>query len=291
MGTQAFTWIDPNGTSYDLNEYWDFDGRYMPPVAFIADELPGQAGQVLRAVKHGARTIKISAVLTVDCGLTAADLQAELRTLVEAMDPTLGQGKLRVTNPGGDQREIVCSYSAGLELPEQYGSTSGKRAQKVTISFIAHQPYWQSTSASSFDFNSTTPVKFFPFFPLRLTSSQIFVNQSITNPGSRPAWPVWRITGPGSVITLKNLTTGKKMEFSNAGGLVLGDTDYLDIDTNINVKSVTLNGDTNAFKYLSLDSELWPLPKGASLIQLLMAGVDTDLSSLNLQFRSRYTTV
>lgn len=292
MANQVFTWIDPDGVSIDLNEYWDFDGRFMPPITYISDALPGEAGEVFRAVRHGARVVKISTVVdSPDCVVPAAALRTELRALVYAMDPERGLGTLRVTNPGGDVRDLKCRYQSGLELPESYGSTSLRNVQKATITFIAHQPYWEASSETTNNFDANTPVNFFPIFPIRLTTSQIFVSQSINNVGNKPTWPIWQITGPGSVIVLKNLTTGQKLDFSNAGGLVLDAGEYITIDTNLNVKSVRLNDGTNLFKYLSFDSDLWALPPGPSTIELQMAGVDVTESSLQLKYTPRYLTV
>lgn len=290
---QAFTWIDADGGSTDLNEYWDFDGRYMPPVDFITDKLPGRNGEVFRHVRHGARVVKLAMMITQDCALLPADLQNQLRALVYAMDPTRGSGILRITNPGTDQREIECRYASGLELPEKLSSTSSKRAQRVSsLSLIAHEPYWRATGPTVIPFTAGSAINFFPFFPLHLTTSQIFTTTTIVNPGNVPSWPIWKITGPGSTIVLLNVNTGQKLDFSNAGGLTIPDGEVINIDTSEGIKSVTRESDgVNLFKYLSNDSELWPIPKGSTTLQLQMSGAIAGVSNLQLIYTPRYLTV
>ena len=287
---QVFEWIDPNGNHTVLNTPWDYDGRFMPPVEYLSDKLPGRDGEFFRSVRHTPRTIKIPVYITAGCQYTSADLRVSVRDLVNAMDPSNGIGTLRVTNPGGDQRELPCRYLSGLEFPEKFGSTSSLNLQKVTINLIAHQPYWQGINPTINDFTTGVPVLFFPIFPLRLASSQVFTSTTINNPGNKPSWPLWRIVGPGSVIKLSNLTTGQKLEFSNAGGLILGVGESIYIDTSEGIKTATRNDNTNLFKYLSNDSTMWAIPPGDSSMELQMAGATID-SSLRLEYTPTYLTV
>ena len=96
--------------------------------------------------------------------------------------------------------------------------------------------------------------------------------------------------GPGSVIKLSNLTTGQKLEFSNAGGLILGVGESIYIDTSEGIKTATRNDNTNLFKYLSNDSTMWAIPPGDSSMELQMAGATID-SSLRLEYTPTYLTV
>src|SRR5947207_7056186 len=102
---QVFEWIDPNGNHTVLNTPWDYDGRFMPPVEYLSDKLPGRDGEFFRRVRHTPRTIKIPVYITAGCQYTSADLRVSIRDLVNAMDPSNGIGTLRVTNPGGEDRK------------------------------------------------------------------------------------------------------------------------------------------------------------------------------------------
>lgn len=291
---QAFRWLDPNGVGTDLTISWDINGRFMPPVTFVSDKLPTQDGEVVRHVRFEARPLKITGYLQAPCASTdpVADVYALLVNLVNAMNPKRGAGTLRVTNAAGQQRDLVCYYASGLELPEKFGSTVTKRIHKVDLTFMAFDPFWTSTSTTSMSFVSTPAVAFFPFFPLRLTASQIIVSQFVMNPGSVESWPVWKIYGPGSGIHLTNLDTGETTDFSSNGGLSLIAGDYMIIDTRPGVKTI-IRGSTgeNLWPYMSPSSTLWPIPAGGAYVELQMAGTTAGVSVMDLSFSSRFLTV
>lgn len=292
---QTFTWIDPVGGHTDLVVSWDMNGRWMPPVSFLADKLPGRSGDVLRHVRHEPRTVTIPINLLATCvtGTSSlADVQTRLGALVHAMDPVRGDGILRITKADGQQRDLTCRYAAGLELPEKFGSTSSLRYQKANLSFIAHDPYWSATSTTVIDFMSAAAENFFPFFPMHLSTSQIVVSETITNPGTVESWPVWTIYGPGTNIVLVNPATGEWMNFANNGGLEIPAGETVIINTTPNVKTVTRGSDNaNLWSYLTADSSLWAIPAGGSQIQLQMAGTTPGESVMRLSFVPRFVSL
>jgi len=159
--------------------------------------------------------------------------------------------------------------------------------QKVTINFIAHDPYWEDVEDTVRTFTVGLPPTFFPFFPMNLASSTVIASEAIDNEGDVVTWPVWKIVGPGSEISLLNNTTGEKLEFSNSGGLTLGNGEWIDIDTRPGVKTVRRNDGVNLFKYLSADSSMWALARGANQIDLQMS-TSTSASQLVMSYRQRY---
>lgn len=283
---ETVEWIDAAGTSSVLEVEWNVSGRFAPPVAMEEEAIPGQPGLRLRTVRHRERDFTLPLWIT---AASEAALRTALRQLIAKMDPTRGAGKVRVTGPGGDQREIECYYSGGLEMAERLGDTSGPLLQRGIATFRAHDPYWQDTTdtaAGPWQIG-TAPGSFFPFFPLRLSSSEIFAATTITNLGDVDAWPVWTIVGPGSAISLKNLTTGKSLTLSttiSAGSSVV-------IDTRPGKKTVTRSDGVNLYSSLSSTSSLWPLRYGANSIQIEMAGATAGVSSVSLLRRHRYLGV
>lgn len=292
---QTFTWIDPAGGHTDLVVSWDMNGRYMPPVSFLTDKLPGRDGDVLRHTRLEPRTVvlPINVLATCVTGTSSlAQVQTSLSDLVYAMLPTRGDGTLRVTNANGQQRDLTCRYAGGLEMPEKFGGTSSIKYQKATVSFIAHDPYWTSTSTTVIDFLSADAVNFFPFFPLHLSTSQIVASEFVPNPGTVESWPVWTIYGPGTNIVLLNPNTGERMDFSNAGGLDIPASETVIINTTPGIKSVTRGSDgANLWQYLTDDSTLWPIPAGGTQVQLQMAGTTPGLSVMRLSFVSRFVSI
>lgn len=284
MADEVIVWIDPDGASTTLDVEWDVEGRGTPPIEFIEDEIPGQAGGRLREARHGIRELTLPIWLT-EPSETA--LRTTLRDLEFAMDPTRGDGKIRVTGPGGDQRELVCRYAEGLELDERLGSTAGPLAQKAVLVLRAWDPYWQAIADTvEGPFTISTAATFFPFFPLRLSSSEVFADITVDNDGDVLTWPVWTITGPGSSIIVRNLTTGKFTSVTDPD-VTLTAGEAVTIDTRPGRKAVTKQDGTSLFPNLTEDSSLWLLQRGPNSVRLEMGGA-TAASSVQLAHRPLY---
>jgi hypothetical protein len=284
--SETVVWIDPDGvtTTFSRVEF-DIRGRWFPTLALEEDTVPGQSGQRLRAVRHGAMELAIAVWVR---AATASALRVALRAAVRALDPTRGVGSLRVTSPVGDQRELACICVDGLSMVERLGESSTPTDQRLVLAFKAHEPYWTATSDVVTDFTvGGSPATFFPFFPLRLTASEIAVDTTVTNGGDVEAWPVWTITGPGSSIVLRNLTTGKELTIS---GLTLGAGETMTIDTRPGHKTIIRQDGTNLWPYVVLSSStsgLWSLTDGSNSVRMEMA-TTTSASALRLAYRPRY---
>ncbi len=281
MTAEVSTWIDPYGASTTLDVDWNAKGRFMPPPRFVTGQVPGQPGERLREVTHGPRKFTVRLVIT---AATEPLLRAAQRSLVDAMDPVQGDGIFRVQSPLGDVREIPCRYMDGLDLDEGT-ENSGLTMQKADVTFYAVDPYWRASSDTSVPFDVGVTPTFFPIFPIRLTSSQIAVDTSIVNDGVE-TWPVWTILGPGGVITLRNLTTGKLLKLSTT---VLGSSESVVIDTRPGYKTIRKSDGTSLWYDIDLSvSSMWPLVKGLNSIRLEMSGALAGSSKLTLSFRPKY---
>lgn len=287
--SETIEWIDADGASLTINgpgvtTYqvdWEVSGRFMPRIEVQVDEIPGRAGALLRDTRHGIHEFILPLSIAAS---SESDLRTLLRDLVDRMDPTRGMGKIRVTSPVGDQREINCVYAAGLEMAEKEGS-SGPEYQECPVAFTAYDPYWYDPSPTALTFSVTSVAAFFPIFPLRLTASQLVVDDTVVNSGSVDAWPVWTITGPGSGITLRNLTTGK---FLTLDSVTLGVGESVSVDTRPGYRTVTRNDGTNLYPNMTLLSSLWPLARGANAVRLEMSGADFAVSEMSVSYYQRY---
>lgn len=276
-------WIDPDGASTTLRVLYAVRGRFAPPPRRQEEGVPDFPGARLRQVLHDVREF----VLPIHVGEdTDTELRSTLRALAYAMDPVRGDGRVRITGPGGDQREINCRVSAGLELEETQGETAMPTDQLATVVFRAVDPYWYATSDVVVDYTFTgTVTTFFPVFPVRLSTSEVFADTTVDNTGDVNAWPVWTVTGPGSTINLRNLTTGKLTTLATTA-LVAGES--VVIDTRPGAKTVTRQDGTSLFSDLG-STVLWPLARGANSIRIEMGGA-TSASSVRLAYRPRYLT-
>ena len=283
MATEITQWIGPDGTATALDVDWSATGRFMPPVAHQEQAAPGQPGSYVYQSLHGARDFTLPIWVY---GNTDTELRTQLRSLAYQMSPDRGTGRIRVTSPLGDQREVWCRYSDGLNLDESAGNASIS-SQKAAVVFRAFNPYWWDVASTSRSWMTGTPPVFFPFFPLRLTASSISVQATINNNGDVPTWPVFQVTGPATNIELLNATTGLQMYF---GSLALTAGQTLTVDTRPGIKSLTLQDGSNAFTYLSTDSDLWPLVVGANAVNLVAAGTTPATSGLQVTYYQGYLT-
>ncbi len=286
MADELTEWIDVDGAAMDLDVEWNTVGRFGPRVAVDEEEVPGSPGSRARGVRHLARDF----VLPI--WVTAADevaLRTAMRQLVVRMDPKRGAGTIRVTSPGGDQREITCMVVDGLGMLEHLGETSGPTVQRVTLLMRAHDPYWQAAADEGMTIESGDRPSLFPFFPLRLSSSEVFAEITVTNTGDVDAWPVWTVDGPASSITIRDLRNGKHFTLNLADELTLGES--VVIDTRPGRKSVTKSDGTDLFGDLTTASSFWPLWPGATAVRIELTGSDPGISQVLLTWLRLYLTV
>jgi hypothetical protein len=268
---------------------WAASGRFSPGVRFQEDGIPEQDGARLRAVFFDVREFVLPIWVI---GATDADVRTNIRSLVRSMNPKRGDGKIRVTSPLGDQREITCRVASGFDSSERIGDTTGAVGQMFPLAFKAHDPYWTEAAdivAGPWQVG-TSSGSFFPIFPIRLSSSEVFAQVTIDNLGDDDAWPVWTITGPGSSPKVKNLTTGKTTDlgsyFITAGETVTIDTR----PTGSNQKTVTSNINGNLYTRLTAASDLWPLIQGTNQVSVEMGTAAAGVTSVQMARRHRYLT-
>jgi phage-related protein len=258
-------------------------GLEMPAFTLVEEEVPGQAGARLREVKTLARDVTVPFLLEQP---DEAALRGLLRLLARRMNPTRGDGRLRHTAADGSVRDLICRYAEGLGGSRIVGD-AGQTWRRAALVFRALDPYWHDAADRVETFTRGTVATFFPFFPLRLTSSEVFASATVDNTGDVESWPVWQVTGPGGPrIVLRNLTTRHLLtvETTLAAGNVLT------IDTRPGFKTVRLGDGSNLFPLLTAASSLWPLAGGLNSVQVEMAGATAD-SSVVLSYKHRYLGV
>lgn len=284
MPDTTFVWIDALGVATDLNDLnvtWSVQGKrnfFAPPLAINAYEVPLTPGEAFSSVEVKPRIVDFPLLVTAK---SHAEFIETMRTLASALNPDKGEGKLRVGHPGNTARELRCRYATGLE-----GSQGGKGwtplSGMMMVSFRASDPFWYEFTSQVSSYTLGAPVNFFPFFPLRLSQSGIFTEPTVTNGGDHTAWPVWTITGPGSSVILKNLTTG----YTLTANISIPAGVSAQIDTRPGRKTVRMNG-LNYFSTLTQDSTLWGLARGSNALQLILNDADSN-SKIELSYQPPY---
>jgi phage-related protein len=282
MDKETISWIDATGIEHILTEQEDIDiligpkGRFMPSIEISEEEVPFEHGSRPRNVKVKAREVDLPVEIY---GITPLEIRQKLRKLTRIFNPLQGDGKLQSVGFDGTRRELVCRYIGGLEIEEQ-----GRLQQKFVLVLKAFDPFWYDTITQVKTFTPGQPATFFPVFPMRLTSSSVFADDTVDNDGDVETPPEWIITGPGENITLRNLTTGEILHLEN---LSLQAGESVTINTKRKNKSVKKNDGTNLFHTLSDDSSLWSFREGQNNIRIEMSN-STSQSSVQLSYRNRY---
>lgn len=289
--TDSLVFEDPDGVETDLTDHVDFFtlwgvlGRGMPKFDFVEVEIPTSDGVDLRETMARPREVSVPLYVEGDDGPDLTDL---LRTLAFRLNPFRGDGLLRTTRAGDEAnpRELVCRYAGGLELVESPGM-AGTRHQRAVIVFrAATDPMWRDADDVVEYLDSTGDVgSFFPIPPVVLLSSSVYAETVVDNTGDAVAWPVWTVVGPGSGITIENVTTGAVFTMD----IELEEGEYVVIDTRPGSKSV-VHGVTGENLYGSVTAhDLWGLEPGEQTVRAAISDT-TDDTSVLLRYRRRYLT-
>jgi hypothetical protein len=275
LDCETHEWRSPDGETIRFVTRTEATQRFMPPVAIHTVKVPQAAGGRFRSARHDERLVTLPVVLP-----GPATGREELRRWARALDPMKGEGTLTVVQGDYAGRQLACVYEGGLDsYAEEYAELG-----LTTLGFRAAEPYWLDGVESSVTTTlNQTANTWFPFLPLILGEAvNAFSTVTVTNSGDVDAWPVVTAIGPGTVVTLTNLTTG--LMWSAVGNI--GDGSSLVVDTRPGHKTVRLDG-TNAFSWLTDESVLWPLVPGPNRISIGF-GNATTASSVSFAWRNRW---
>ena len=288
--TESFAWLDADGALFQLDgfalgvEVLDgVKGRGAPPVRVERETIPGRAGERRRATQHAIRTLELPLMF-------AGDDEPEAAAVVEQwltrLDPTRGDGRLRITSHAGTTREVICRYASGLELEEVLGSSRFAGKYLATLVLEADYPYWLDSSDTAATWDTAAPVTWFPWPPLRLSSAAIYAGQTITVGGAVDASPLWTVHGPGTGLRVTHTNTGRTFSWNGE----LGPGDVLTIDTrrtplSSDPRAVRVNG-VNAYSLLG-DRDLFPFVPGTQTVNVELTATDVS-TTVAASWRAQY---
>ena len=173
------------------------------------------------------------------------------------------------------------------------GLTAQITARVNRFSMPLSHAYWADTATATIELVATDPLIYsaaetttpltlsaassgmtFPItFPLTFGATGISGVTTVTNVGTAPSPPSFRIYGPVTNPTLRNETQDKAVTV----GLVLGADEYVDID--VQDRTVVLNGNINRYSSLTV-AQWWELEPGDNQIRYLAtagSGVTADM--------------
>ncbi len=284
MTEMTIVWAPPVGAEINLSGAGYYravlpdGGWYMPPHSLVLDYYERFA--MISRVRLEPRLLDIPIYVEAD---SQANFIAAIQALCNAFNPIDGvQGTLKVTRQDGVVRHIQGIEYTGLEGTRNV-DLYNSLWMELPLVLKCLDPAWYNPTAETHTYTKAGGgAAFFPFFPLVLAPDAILQTPTIVNDGSLDAWPIWTVTGPGTDFRITNLASGKKTAFTLH--MILGDE--LIIDTRPGHKSITLNG-SNAFRYISVDSSLWPLVPGSQDVEIVLVDATAD-SQVDLSFNERY---
>lgn len=285
-----WTWESAQGETVILTDW--AAGNYVTPIGegasspsydVIADEYAGVDGSTVQAIRVPARTMTLG--LYVDAP-SKPEFRAKARRLVHLLRPKAGIGTLTCSTEWGESRSLACYCTGGLEGDMALNVGGSGFSWRMVLRFYAPDPWWYGPE-QPVNFGLGAPTSFFPFFPLRLSPSQVQGEFTVDLSGADvPSFPVWTITGPGTSLLLTNETTGRSIEV--AASLSAGQT--MVIDTRAGQQSVRRGDGTNLMPTVTSGPALWPLVESVNLVSAQLSGATSE-SRIEAVFAPRYAGV
>ena len=250
------------------DQYWELRGRTgfsAPDVRLITEKYVNGNERIVNRIVE-PRTVTINMIVR---GKTSAIRDKVFFSMVDVlMDTSKGEiGKLYVTRSDGRTVILNCSYSAGLDIQEQY-----RNFHIFTLEFYAADPYFYTlpiTQTLEFEPNVITLSDSLYLASWRLgwgnTSGTVLVENRTGNVGD----PIYEITGTRMDLHIRNRSGRQEITFDD---MDMEGGDVLVIDTRPRYKSAYFrhaDGSTStALGYLvwSAISLSLPMPKGRSYI-------------------------
>jgi hypothetical protein len=304
MLVDSITWTDGDNQVFPMTGRTDFailferEGFFNPPVEWVTEELPlltycdqastpQQSGRKIQRLIVKEREIRMKVAVF---GSTEAEVRQRFRELCQAFNPHKGEGTLTVTTPDGLTRKLKARFADGLRGLETPKTFNARKFMTDYLILVAHDPYFYSDVTTSITLTKDqTLATFFPIFPLTLNTAGVFADTNITNSGDLEAYPIWKVYGAANtVININNLTTGKALRLQ--GTALLGDAEYLIIDTNPGQLKIQKQDGTSLWNARTSDSEMWPLVRGVNKVRIEIDS-PSEFTKVELNFTTRHNTI
>ena len=145
------------------------------------------------------------------------------------------------TDTAGTEMQVPVRLQSFPTINHTSGPTKGYQ-----IALTATQPHLETAGSQS-----------------AITNGNAATSLTAANGGDWVAYPYIKLTGPFTVATVQNTTTGETLSFPSVS---IGAGDYLEIFCSPNERQVLKNGSTNAFASLATTSDFISLEPGNNTI-------------------------
>jgi hypothetical protein len=273
----------------------DIKGLGRPPVRDNDQDQPSMDGSWPGPDYFAPRSVQIDAAIKTPGDPVACEDM--LHTLQQpAHDPAvrLAGGAtmtLRIKRPGRTARRLEGRLR---RLEPEYGQVK-HGYMPLDIEFVGTDPTWYADTESTVEIplgwltggGFAAPVT----APIFVQSGTTAADRPgwATNQGDADAWPVIRITGPCSNVTITHAETGRQLRMAS---LVLGVGQWVEIDTRPGHRTVTRETGGNATTLLSPASRIdqFSIPPGLNEFRWT-AFDNTNSARMRLTWRDAYTAL
>src|SRR5690606_13258601 len=283
------TWYAPDGTAWDLMNEGNAAGLVVPLEGIIGlgaapRELYRQdlhtGGSAARWAYMAERIITLPILLYDRDPNSLSSRRRELIRAFTQTTPTAGvprPGRLRITRADGNWREIYAYYLDGLESFAQHPLRSEIEG---VVQLLATDPRWYGEQTVAAEFATTEGRNYLdPYETVSPTAA--LGSQVIQVMGDLPASPVWTITGPAEVVSVKP-TDGFGWQLN---GVAPGEQVVIDVERKT-VRSSTLGNRIGSLTWPG--AILFELEPGEVSIDLEITGGSPGVSSIRLEYRPRW---
>lgn len=267
-------------------------GLGRPPVRESDVDQPSMDGQFAGPDYWAGRSIQFDAAIKTPGDPGAChDMVAALQAVTDAASVRLvgGQGMaLRVKRPGRLVKRLTVR---ARRLDPEYRQVIHGYVP-LDMEFLAHDPTWYADEESTTELplgwltggGFAAPVE----APIFVQDGTVAADRPgwVTNGGDADAWPVLRIFGPCSNVTITHVASGRFLALPT---LNLDAGRWVEIDTRPGYRTVTWDNGGNASTYLSPGSriDLFALPPGMSEMRWT-AFDSTNSARLRVTWRDAY---
>lgn len=258
--------------SHDGFGIGEFTNTYVDP--------PGTHGSYYYNTRMNAKVVTV--VFTVHTE-GVIERQNSRFDVVNAFNPLLGPGKIRLEQVNGFIREMRCILAESMPLPTDDFVGVGGQTYRVRLKSDGIPALYDPT-INTLPFAANLAGNFFfPWsFPRSFAQSGYFNTLAPFNAGQIETPVQIHMTGPLVNPIFRNDLTGEQLSFV---GLTLGLGETLDIDTDPDNTVIQVNG-ADAWQYLN-DANFWNMNIGANSIVLDIGGT-TVATAGTISWYTRY---
>jgi len=247
-------YIIRNGAYHDLTGALAYleadDGFGLPPITRVTERGPLQNGVSDLGFRLQPRNIDLVLVKPEACPNSWRALR---QRFLDVFKPSNTPFNLRWEFGDGTRRQIDLHFIGGLTIPWAF-TDRARPSLRDAVKLYAPDPTWYDPSESSAEWTLAIQdeLSFPAEFPISFGNDAIAETVAVAYSGTWLAYPIVTFTGPIDAPSIRNITTGEKLELSytvSAGESVI-------IDTRYGNKTVRNNSGVNLISYLSSDSDL-----------------------------------